>query len=327
MTIIGTYNQNSTKPIGRGGVYDDITQTIGNTPLVRLSRLSSAYEAKAEVLAKVESFNPASSVKDRAAFAMIEKLELEGRIGPDTELIEATSGNCGVAVAWVCAMKDIPLTIVMPEHMSVERRKMQALFGAKLVLTPKDLGTKGAIDKATQMVEENAHMLMLGQFSNSANTSAHRDGTAEEIWADTQGNVDVIVAGVGTGGTISGLAEALKVKNPNLKVIPVEPASCPVLSEGRSGVHKIQGLSSGHVPDILRTDLIDEIITVENDVAIAMARQVARTEAIAVGISSGAAAFASLQVAGRPAMEGKTIVTIFADFAERYISTDIFAGM
>ncbi|MCW9035983.1 MAG: cysteine synthase A [Rhodospirillales bacterium] len=327
MAIIESYHKNSSTVVGRGGVYDDITQTIGNTPLVRLSRLAAAYEVKGEILAKVESFNPAGSVKDRAAFTMIEKMELEGKIGPDTELIEATSGNCGVAVAWVCAMKEIPLTIVMPEHMSVERRKMQALFGAKLVLTPKELGTKGAIDKANQLVERYSHMQMLGQFSNSSNTSAHRNGTAEEIWTDTHGKVDVIVAGVGTGGTISGLAEALKAKNSNLRVVAVEPASCPVLSGGRSGVHKIQGLSSGHVPDILRTDLIDEIITVENQDAIAMARIVARKEAIAVGISSGAAAIASLEVAKRSEMDGKTIVTIFADFAERYISTDVFAGM
>ena len=312
---------------GRGLIYDDITQTIGNTPLVRLGRLMKAHDVKSEILAKIESFNPAGSVKDRSAFAMIEALEAEGKIGPETELIEATSGNNGVACAWVCAIKGIPLTIVMPEHMSIERRKMQALFGANLVLTPKELGTKGAIDTAQALFEQNPNMVMIGQFENQANPDMHRATTAEEIWTDTGGKVDAIIAGIGTGGTFTGIAEALKPRNPDLRMIAVEPASCPVLSQGRSGVHKLQGLSSGHVPKIMRTDLIDEVVTVEDDEAIRMARELARVEALAVGISSGAMAVAAIQVGQRPEMADKTIVTIFADFAERYISTEIFDGM
>ena len=327
MSVFLAEERTYARKAGRGLIYDDITQTIGNTPLVRLGRLMKAHDVKADILAKIESFNPAGSVKDRSAFAMIEALEAQGKIGPETELIEATSGNNGVACAWVCAIKGIPLTIVMPEHMSIERRKMQALFGANLVLTPKELGTKGAIDTAQALFEQNPKMVMIGQFENQANPDMHRATTAEEIWTDTGGKVDAIIAGIGTGGTFTGIAEALKPRNPDLRMIAVEPASCPVLSQGRSGVHKLQGLSSGHVPKILRTDLIDEVVTVEDDEAIRMARELARVEALAVGISSGAMAVAAIQVGQRPEMADKTIVTIFADFAERYISTEIFDGM
>jgi cysteine synthase A len=309
---------------GRGIIYDDITQTIGNTPIVKLSRFADALSVKANILAKVEFFNPAGSIKDRPALAMIEAMIADGRIQAGTEIIEATSGNNGVACAWICALKKIPLTIVIPEHMSIERRKLIKHYGANLVLTPKELGTKGAIDKAKSMVEERENAVMLDQFGNQANSAMHAKTTAEEIWTDTQGMVDVLIAGVGTGGTLSGIAQTLKMRNANLKVIAVEPASCPVLSEGKSGVHKIQGLSSGHVPDILRTDLIDEVVTVSNEDAIDFARDIARLESLPVGISSGAALNAAMVVGKRSEMQNKNIVVILADNAERYFSTDLF---
>lgn len=309
---------------GRGFIYDDITQTIGNTPLVRLSRFAKALDITANILAKIEFFNPAGSIKDRPALAMIEAMIEDGRIGPNTEIIEATSGNNGVACAWICAMKKIPLTIVIPEHMSVERRKLIKHYGANLVLTPRELGTKGAIDTAKKMIEERDNATMLDQFGNQDNSAMHARTTAEEIWTDTQGKVDVLVAGIGTGGTISGIAKTLKERNPNLKVIAVEPASCPVLSEGRSGVHKIQGLSSGHIPDILRRDLIDEVLTVSDEDAVSFARDIACLESLPVGISSGAALKASMIIGQRAELAGKNIVTILADNAERYFSTDLF---
>lgn len=313
-----------TQVYGRGVIYEDITQTIGNTPLVRLSRFAEALDVQANILAKIEFFNPAGSIKDRPAMAMIEAMIADGRIGKQTQIIEATSGNNGVACAWICAMKNIPLTIVMPEHMSIERRKLIKHYGANLVLTPKEQGTKGAIDKAKAMIEESEDAVMLDQFGNQANLNMHAATTAEEIWTDTQGKVDVLIAGVGTGGTLSGIAKTLKARNPQLKVIAVEPASCPVLSEGRAGVHKIQGLSSGHVPDILRRDLIDEIITVSNEDAVEFARDIACLESLPVGISSGAALKASMQVGQRADMANKNIVTILADNAERYFSTELF---
>lgn len=313
-----------TQVYGRGVIYEDITQTIGNTPLVRLSRFAEALDVQANILAKIEFFNPAGSIKDRPAMAMIEAMIADGRIGKQTQIIEATSGNNGVACAWICAMKNIPLTIVMPEHMSIERRKLIKHYGANLVLTPKEQGTKGAIDKAKTMIEESVDAVMLDQFGNQANLNMHAATTAEEIWTDTQGKVDVLIAGVGTGGTLSGIAKTLKARNPQLKVIAVEPASCPVLSEGRAGVHKIQGLSSGHVPDILRRDLIDEIITVSNEDAVEFARDIACLESLPVGISSGAALKASMQVGQRADMANKNIVTILADNAERYFSTELF---
>ncbi len=317
-------NQQPDNLYGRGFIYDDISQTIGNTPLVRLSRFTKALAINATVLAKVEFFNPAGSIKDRPALAMVDAMIAEGRIQPETEIIEATSGNNGVACAWICAMKKIPLTVVMPEHMSIERRKLIKHYGAKLVLTPQALGTKGAIDKAKAMIAERSHAIMLDQFANQANSDMHAKTTAEEIWRDTQGNIDVLVAGVGTGGTLSGIAQTLKARNPKLQVIAVEPAACPVLSEGRSGVHKIQGLSSGHVPDILRLDLIDDIITVTNEDAISFARDIACLESLPVGISSGAALKAAMVIGQRNEFKGKTIVTILADNAERYFSTELF---
>lgn len=309
---------------GRGIIYDDITQTIGNTPLVRLRRFAKALEIPANILAKIEFFNPAGSIKDRPALAMIEAMIADGRLKAGTEIIEATSGNNGVACAWICAMKKIPLTVVIPEHMSIERRKLIKHYGARVVLTPKEQGTKGAIDKAKSMIEERDNAVMLDQFGNQANVAMHAKTTAEEIWHDTQGNVDVLIAGVGTGGTLSGIAQTLKTRNPNLTVIAVEPASCPVLSEGKAGVHKIQGLSSGHVPAILRTDLIDDIVTVSNEDAVNFAKDIACLESLPVGISSGAALKAAMIIGQRSTYQGKNIVTILADNAERYFSTELF---
>lgn len=314
------------KKIGRGRVYDDISQTIGNTPLVRLSRLMKEEDCAAEILAKIEYVNPAGSVKDRPAMAMIEDAIANELIGPHTEIVEATSGNNGVACAWASAMRGIPITICMPEHMSVERRRLLKLYGAMVVLTPKEQGTKGAIDKAAELQAANPNMIQLGQFENVANPNAHICSTAEEIWTDTAGNLDYFVAGIGTGGTFTGVTKCLKERLSGLKGIAVEPASCPVLSQGRSGVHKLQGLSSGHVPDVLEQNLIDEIITVENEDAINMARRLARLEGMAVGISSGAAAVACVRLAKRPELAGKRVITIFADGASRYFSTEIFEG-
>ncbi|QYJ80275.1 cysteine synthase A [Shewanella acanthi] len=305
-------------------IYDDITQTIGHTPIVRLSRLVSEYDVKCEILAKVEFFNPAGSIKDRPAIAMIDALMASSNFTNETEIVEATSGNNGVACAWACAIKGIPLTIVIPEHMSIERRMLIQHYGAKVITTPKELGTKGAIDYAKNLLLERPNAVMLDQFANEANPKMHFNSTAEEIWTDTDGNVDIIVAGIGTGGTITGIAKALKARKPSVKIIAVEPASCPVLSKGYAGVHKIQGLSSGHVPDVLDTEILDEVITVTDEDAIKYARKLARKESLAVGISSGAAACASIQVALRPENSGKTIVTILADTAERYFSTELF---
>ena len=305
-------------------IYDDITQTIGNTPLVRLSRMAEKYQLHADVLAKIEYFNPAGSIKDRPALAMIEGLMNSKQFSDKTEIIEATSGNNGVACAWLCAIKGIPLTIVIPEHMSIERRKLIKHYGATVITTPKELGTKGAIDKAKEMLQQRPHAVMLDQFANQANPDMHYNETAEEIWRDTAGKVDILVAGVGTGGTITGVARALKQKNPQIQIVAVEPASCPVLSKGESGVHKIQGLSSGHVPDVLDTSLLDEIIPVTDQDAINFAKMLAFTEALPVGISSGAAAYASIEVAKRQVNKGKNVVTIFADTAERYFSTELF---
>jgi len=318
-------NQQSDFVHGRGVIYDDITQTIGNTPLVKLSRFAKALDVEANILAKIEFFNPAGSIKDRPALAMIEAMIADGRIKAGTEIIEATSGNNGVACAWICALKKIPLTIVIPEHMSIERRKLIKHYGAKLVLTPKELGTKGAIDKAKAMIEAQDNAVMLDQFGNQANSAMHAKTTAEEIWTDTKGDVDVLIAGVGTGGTLSGIAQTLKARNPNLTVVAVEPASCPVLSQGKSGVHSIQGLSSGHVPDILRTDLIDDIVTVSNEDAVSFAQDIACLEGLPVGISSGAALNAAMIVGQRAKFKGKNIVVILADNAERYFSTELFA--
>lgn len=308
----------------RGKIYDNILQTIGNTPLVKMARLGEHLNLVANVMAKIEYFNPAGSIKDRPAIAMIEALMASDSFTDETEIIDATSGNNGVACAWICAYYGIKLTIVIPEHMSIERRKMIHHYGAKIVTTPKELGTKGAIDHAKLLVAENSNALMLDQFGNQANPDQHATTTALEIIRDTQGNIDIFVAGVGTGGTLTGVGRALKALNPNIKVIAVEPANCPVLSEGRKGTHAIQGLSSGHVPDILDTSLIDEIITVCDDEAMEYARLLARKESLAIGISCGAAMYASAKVARRTENANKNIVTIFADTAERYYSTPLF---
>jgi cysteine synthase A len=313
-----------TSAIEKSAIFDDITQTIGNTPMVRLNRYKKLLGYKGDVIAKIEYFNPAGSIKDRPALAMIEQLIQSDKFDKNTEIIEATSGNNGVACAWLCAIKNIPLTIVIPEHMSIERRKLIVHYGAKIVTTPKELGTKGAIDKAKQMLTSRPNAVMLDQFANQANPDTHFHTTAQEIWRDTQGQIDVLVAGIGTGGTITGLAKALKQHNPNIKIIAVEPASCPVISKGYSGVHKIQGLSSGHIPDVLELDCLDEIIAVSDQQAIEHARLLASVEGLPVGISSGAASCASAQIASRVEYQNANIVTILADTAERYFSTELF---
>lgn len=307
-------------------VLDSITETIGNTPMVRMNRLKETLGYQADIIAKVEYFNPAGSIKDRPALAMIEQLMCSDKFNRHTEIIEATSGNNGVACAWICAIKGIPLTIVIPEHMSIERRKLIAHYGAKLVTTPKSLGTKGAIDKAKELIATRKNAVMLDQFANPANPNIHFQTTAQEIWRDTAGKIDVLVAGVGTGGTITGIANALKQHNPNIKVIAVEPDACPVLSKGYAGVHKIQGLSSGHIPDVLEQECLDEIITVTDQDAIHYAQLLASVEGLPVGISSGAAVFAATHVANRKEFVNANIVTILADTAERYFSTELFAN-
>lgn len=321
---IPTLPNNSLAGILEPRIYNDITETIGHTPLVRLSRLADKYSLKANILAKIEYFNPAGSIKDRPAMAMIEALIASNNFTPETEIIEPTSGNNGVACAWICAMKGIKLTIVIPEHMSIERQKLIKHYGAHLVTTAKELGTKGAIDKARSMVANNPKAVMLDQFANQANPDMHFNSTAQEIWRDSAGKVDILIAGVGTGGTITGIAKALKIHNPNIQIIAVEPASCPVLSKGLKGVHKIQGLSSGHVPDVLCIDVLDEIIAVSDQDSILTARMLAQVEGLPVGISSGAAAWAAIKVGQRIENKDLNIVTILADNAERYFSTELF---
>ncbi len=311
----------------RGRIHEDITETIGATPLVRLNRLPAERGAKAEVLAKLEFFNPLSSVKDRIGAAMIDALQSEGRIGPDTVLVEPTSGNTGIGLAFVCAARGIPLVLVMPESMSVERRRMFRLLGAQLELTEAAKGMKGAIERARQIVEQTPGAIMPQQFENPANPEIHRRTTAEEIWADTGGEVDAVVCGVGTGGTITGVGQVLKARRPALRMIAVEPAESPVLSGSAPGPHRIQGIGAGFVPPVLDTSVIDEIITVDSDTAIETAREVARAEGIPVGISSGAAIHAALQVAARDDLAGRRIVVIVPSMAERYLSTDLFKGL
>jgi cysteine synthase len=312
---------------GRGMIYDSVLATIGDTPLVRLPRLSQALGAKAEVLAKLEFFNPISSVKDRIGLAMIEALEASGKIGPGTVLVEPTSGNTGIALAFVAAAKGYRLILTMPETMSVERRKMLKLLGAELELTPGDKGMKGAIARADELLSEISGAVSPGQFVNPANPAIHVRTTAEEIWTDTGGALDVFVSGVGTGGTLTGVASALKPRLPGLKVVAVEPAESPVLSTGVGGKHKIQGIGAGFVPDILQVDLIDSIETVTSEEAFAMARQAARLEGLPGGISSGAALTAAFRIASQSAMKGKRIVVIIPSFAERYLSTALFEGL
>jgi len=312
---------------GRGKVYDSILDTIGDTPIVGLPRLSAEYQPKAKVLAKLEFFNPVSSVKDRIGVAMIEALEQSGRLKPGGVLIEPTSGNTGIALAFVAAAKGYKLILTMPESMSIERRKMLALLGAELVLTPAEKGMKGAIAMAQELLDRTPGAVSPAQFDNPANPAIHKVSTAEEIWNDTNGAVDIIIAGVGTGGTITGVGQALKAKKPSLRMIAVEPTASPVLSGGEPGPHKIQGIGAGFVPSIVDRSVIDGVEQVSNDDAFDMARKVARVEGIPVGISSGAAVLAAFRLAALDENAGKTIVAIIPSFAERYLSTALFEGL
>jgi len=304
------------------GIAKDSTELIGNTPLVRLNRVTEG--TKAEVVAKLESFNPIGSVKDRIGVAMIVDAEEKGLINKDTVIVEPTSGNTGISLAFVCAARGYRLILTMPDTMSLERRQLLSVFGAELVLTPGAEGMPGAVRKAEQLVAENPGYFMPQQFKNLSNPEIHRLTTAEEIWRDTSGKVDILVSGVGTGGTITGVAEVIKKRKPEFKAIAVEPTDSPVLSGGKSGGHKIQGIGAGFVPDVLRADLIDEIVKVSNDDAGATARRLAKEEGILAGISSGAAAWAALEVAKRQENEGKLIVVVLPDTGERYLSTWLF---
>jgi cysteine synthase A len=304
------------------GIARDITETIGNTPLVKLNRITEG--APATVVAKLESFNPVHSVKDRIGVAMIISAEEQGLINRDTVLVEPTSGNTGIALAFVAAARGYKLILTMPETMSMERRQLLSVFGAQLVLTPGAEGMKGAIKKAEELVASNSNYFMPQQFENPANPEIHRLTTAEEIWRDTEGKVDILVAGVGTGGTITGISELIKKRKPGFKAIAVEPAGSPVLSTGKVGTHKIQGIGAGFVPAVFKREFVDEIITVTNENAGAIARRLAKEEGILAGISSGAATWAAIEVAKRPENKGKLIVVIIPDTGERYLSTWLF---
>lgn len=314
------------KPI-RGRIYDSILETIGNTPLVRIPTLAAEHGALGDICVKCEFFNPIASVKDRIGVNMILDLERQGKIKSDTTLVEPTSGNTGIALAFAAAARGYRLILTMPESMSIERRKMVALLGAELVLTPREKGMGGAIAKAEELLSEIDGAVMPSQFSNPANPEIHKQTTAEEIWNDTGGDVDVIIAGVGTGGTFTGLGQVLKARKPDIKMIAVEPTASPVLSGGNPGPHMIQGIGAGFVPDNMDTSFMDEVLQVDNEKAFEIARLVAAKEGLPVGISSGAAIFAALEVAARKEMKGKRIVVIAASFAERYLSTILFEGL
>jgi len=311
----------------RGTIYNDITETIGGTPLVRLSRFAKDAGIEAKILAKLEFFNPIASVKDRIGVAMIDALEASGKLKPGGVLVEPTSGNTGIALAFVGAARGYRIILTMPESMSIERRKMLTLLGAELVLTPAEKGVKGAIAKAEEIAASIPGAIIPQQFENPANPDIHIRTTAEEIWADTGGNVDVFISGVGTGGTITGVATVLKARNPKVKIVAVEPEDSPVLSGGEPGPHKIQGIGAGFVPSVLRRDLIDEVLTIGNETALETARKVATIEGIPVGISSGAALAAAIELGARPEMAGKQIVVIIPSFAERYLSSALFDGI
>ena len=313
---------------GRGRIYQSITETIGDTPLVQLNRLAKAKNVKARILAKLEFFNPIASVKDRIGVAMVDALEAQGKIAPGRGvLVEPTSGNTGIALAFVAAARGYKLILVMPESMSIERRKMLAFLGAEIVLSPASEGMKGAIATAEDLLKSTPNSAMPQQFKNLANPDIHRRTTAEEIWNDTGGNIDIFVAGVGTGGTITGVGQILKPRKPELRVVAVEPEESPVLSGGQHSPHKIQGIGAGFVPDILDRSVIDEIVKVNSQTAIEMSRALARNEGIPGGISSGAAIAAALEIGRRPESVGKTILAIVPSFAERYLSTALFEGI
>jgi cysteine synthase A len=318
----------SNSTAGRGKIYDSITECVGNTPLIKLRRVTDG--AKAIVLGKLENFNPLWSVKDRIGVAMIEDGEKSGKIKPGTVIIEPTSGNTGIGLAFTCAAKGYKLLVTMPETMSLERRRLLKAFGAEIVLTPGDQGMRGAVSKAEELVREHPNAYMPMQFNNPSNPEIHRKTTAEEIWRDAQGNVDIFVAGVGTGGTITGVGEVLKARNPNVKIVAVEPATSPIISqkmagqEMKPGRHKIQGIGAGFIPGILNIDILDEVILVQDDDAFAVARRLAKEEGMLCGISCGAAAHAALILAHRPENAGKNIVVVLPDLGERYLSTPLY---
>src|SRR4051795_9872189 len=312
----------------RGRIYDDITQTIGNTPLIRLRRVTEG--CRAEVVAKLENFNPLWSVKDRIGVAMIDAAEADGKIGKDTLIVEPTSGNTGIALAFTCAARGYRLMVTMPESMSLERRRLLKAFGAEIVLTPASEGMPGAVRKAEEIVRQNPSAFMPQQFKNPANPEIHRTTTAEEIWNDTEGKIDILVCGVGTGGTITGCGEVLKSRKPSVQVVAIEPVNSPVLTQHKKseplkpGPHKIQGIGAGFIPDILNTEVIDEVVTVRDEESFEMARRLAREEGMLCGISCGAAVVGALQVARRPENAGKMIVVVLPDLGERYLSTPLF---
>ena len=315
------------KKPGRGRVYASITETIGDTPIVEVRRMAGEYGIGAKIFAKLEFFNPIASVKDRIGVAILDALEAQGKIKADTVLVEPTSGNTGIALAFACAARGLELVLCMPESMSLERRKMLSLLGAKLELTPAEQGMKGAIARAQELLDGNENWVMPQQFENPANPEIHRRTTAEEIWNDMEGKVDVVVSGVGTGGTFTGIASVLKPRNEDLKMIAVEPEDSPILSGGEPGPHKIQGIGAGFVPGNMDTQYLDEVVTIGNETAFETARQLARVEGIPGGISTGAAMAAALEVGARTDMAGKNIVVILPSFAERYLSTALFEGL